>query len=488
MKIDQHPLEDHQIKLTVEVDNERLSDARRRAARQIAKRIKVPGFRPGKAPYSVVEKQVGPEAIEDEALEIVLDDVYPQVIEETGIKPWGPGTLEKVHEDKEPRVFEFRVPLSPVVKLGKYQDIRVPFKAKKVSKEDIDGVLDNLRGQQAELNDVDRAAREGDMVNAIVSGERDEADETGRTTILPERSYPVIVEKADTDNKSEWPFPGFSRKLIGLKADDEKTFKHKYGKDTEFEDLRGVAATFKVKVETIKERVLPETNDEFAKSVGEEYETLDKLRDEIKKSLQENFEKEQFEEYESKIIEALLKDADIKFAPQMLNHELEHHMEDLERQLAQQGMDVGTYLKSRDMDLAALHEEVRPSVEERLKRSLTLMQVAEEENIEVKSEELQSLVEARVAELQQMLSEEQARKLLNQDAMQGLIQNTLSQEVVRRTLERLRSIAKGEAQAAATAEAKEKPENTADEKTDEKVDEALEAAVEEKESSPDEGK
>ncbi len=455
MKIDQKPLEDHQIHLTVEVDSDRLQDARRRAARKIAQRIKVPGFRPGKAPYNVIEKQVGPEAIEDEALDIVLDDVYPQVIEETGIKPWGPGTLEKVNEEVEPRVFEFRVPLSPVVTLGDYQKVRVNAKAKKVTQADIDKVVDNLRGQQAVLEPVERAAQEGDMVTAMVSGERDEADEHGHTTILPERSYPIVIEKADSDSEAnEWPFPGFSRKLIDLKAGDEKTFKHKYAKDSEFEELQGVSATFKVQVEEIKDRVLPELTDEFAQSVGE-FETVDALLEEIKSSLEENFAAEQQDEYENAIVDKLLEGADIKFAPQMLNHEIDHYIEDLGPQLARQGMDIDSYLKSRDMDMAALREEVRPNVEERLKRSLLLMQVAEVEEIQLKNVELELLVQERIQEVQQMLSEQDAQRLLSGENLQGLINRTMSQEIVRRTLERLRSIASGEAETLAKeAEAK----------------------------------
>lgn len=453
MKIEQKPLEDHQIHLTVEVESERLHDARRRAARQIAKRIKVPGFRPGKAPYNVIEKQVGPEAIEDEAMDIVLDDVYPQVIEETGIKPWGPGTLEKVNEEVEPRVFEFRVPLSPVVTLGDYQKVRVKSKSKKVTQADIDKVLDNLRGQQAVLEPVERAAQEGDMVTAMVSGERDEADENGHTTILPERSYPIVIEQADSDSEqNEWPFPGFSRKLIGLKAGDEKTFKHKYAKDSEFEELQGASATFKVQIEEIKDRVLPELTDEFAKSVGE-YETVEAITDEIKKSLEENFAAEQQDEYENAIVDKLLEDAEVKFAPQMLKHEIDHYIEDLGPQLARQGMDIDSYLKNRDMDMAALREEVRPNVEERLKRSLLLMQVAEAEDIQIKNAELEMLVQERIQEIQQMLSEQDAQRLLSGENLQGLINRTMSQEVVRRTLERLRAIASGEAAKAAKAQA-----------------------------------
>src|SRR3972149_1771404 len=103
----------HPIRFTVEVEKQTLERARQKPARKKAQRVKIPGSRPGKAPFSVIEKQVGPAAIKDEALDIVLDEMYPRVIEETGIKPYGPGTLEKVHEDKDPQLFEFRVPLSP---------------------------------------------------------------------------------------------------------------------------------------------------------------------------------------------------------------------------------------------------------------------------------------------------------------------------------------------------------------------------------------
>ena len=449
MKIDQKPLEDHQIHLTVEVDSDRLKDARRRAARAIAKRVKVPGFRPGKAPYNVIEKQVGPEAIEDEAMDIVLDDVYPQVIEETGIKPWGPGTLEKVNEEVEPRIFEFRVPLSPVVTLGEYQKVRIKAKTKKVTQADIDKVLENLRGQQATLELVERAAQEGDMVTAMVRGERDEADENGHTTILPERSYPVVIEKADSESENnEWPFPGFSRQLIGMKAGDENTFKHKYAKDSEFEELQGASASFKVQVEEIKDRVLPKLTDEFAQTMGD-YETVDALLEEIKTSLEDNFASEQQDEYENAIVDKLLEDAEIKSAPQMLKHEIDHYIEDLGPQLARQGMDIDSYLMSRDIDIDTLREEVRPNVEARLKRSLLLMQVAEAEEIQLKNAELEMLVQQRITEIQQMLSEQDAQRVLSGENLQGLINRTMSQEIVRRTLERLRAIASGEAAKAA---------------------------------------
>lgn len=460
MKVEQKALDDHQVRLTVEVEAEQLSVARRKAARQIAGRIKVPGFRPGKAPYNVIEKQVGPEAIQEEALDIVLDDIYPKLLEESGIDPWGAGTLEKVHEDKEPPVFEIRVPLSPTVELGNYQKVRIPFKEKPVTKKDIQGVIDNLREQQAVLKPVEREAQEGDMVYVQMSAERLKPDKDGETALIKERRYPVVVEAKAVDASNEWPYPGFSRALIGLKAGEEKQLSHTFSKDSEFEDLRGEAATFQIKVDEIKDRVLPEGNDEFAKSLGE-YADLAALEADIKNSLTENYEQQSKDDYETSIVEKVVADSKIKFPPQMLDHEVEHYIEDLGPQLAQQGLDMDTYLKTRQITMQDLKDEVRPSVEERLKKSLTIMEVSRQEKIEVSEQAIQELVQARVQRLQELTSEEETRKALTGEALQGLVSRTMTEEVINRTLARLREIAQG-----GKAEAKAKDKTKAETKAE----------------------
>lgn len=444
MKIDQKALDDHQVQLTVEVEAEALNIARRKAARQIASRVKVPGFRPGKAPFSVIEKQVGSEAIQEEAIDIMLEEVYPQVLEESGVKPYGPGTLEKIEEDKEPHVFEFRVPLSPEVSLGDYKSIRVPLKKKKVSKKDIEGVINNLREQQAVLQPVERAAEDGDMVYIQLSANKLKADDKGNTELLNERRYPVVIEKEDVDSGNEWPFPGFSRNLIGLSAKDEKEIAYTYSDDSEFEDLRGEKATFNLSVEEIKDRVLPKLDDEFAKSVGE-YKDVSALQAEVELSLKGNFEQQQKDEHENSIVEKILADAKIKFPPQMLDHEIEHYIEDLGPQLASQGMDMETYLKSRQMEMAELQDEVRPNVEERLKKSLVLMEVSKQEKIEVSEADIQDLVQKKIVRLQELLSEDEARRSLTGEALQGLVSQTMTEEIIGRTLTRLGLISLGKA-------------------------------------------
>ncbi|MEX1143460.1 MAG: trigger factor [Anaerolineales bacterium] len=444
MKIDQETLADHQIRFTVEVEKTTLESARQKAARKIAQRVKIPGFRPGKAPFSVIEKQVGASAIKDEALDIVLDEMYPRIIEETGIKPYGPGTLEKVHEEKDPQVFEFRVPLAPEVKLGDYTSIRLPYEEKPVTAADVETVFDNLRDQHAVLAPAARPAQEGDIAYVLLNAGREDPDSEGSKVLLPERRYPVVIEKAEVDSKTEWPFPGFSRLLIGLQVGEEKTFPHTFPADSEYEDLRGAAATFHLKLEELKDRQLPELDDAFASSLGD-YKTVEDLRSEVRKQLAENNQRQQEDEYENHIIEKIIADSEIKFPPQMLHHEIHHYIEDMEPDLAARGLDMETYLKSRQITAEQLEEEVSSRVEERMKKSLVIMEVSRQENVEVGENEVEGLVQDRVTRLQKALSPEDLRKVLAKENLQNLVSRTVTEEVIKRSLARLRAIAKGEA-------------------------------------------
>lgn len=443
MKINsQTTSDDHQLLLSVEIEPEALTSARQKAVRKIAQRVKIPGFRPGKAPSNVVEKQVGEQAIKDEALDIMLDDVYPRLIEETGVKPYGPGTLEKVHEDQTPPVFEFRVPLSPEVKLSEYDKLRLPYDEKKPEDSDIERVLSDLREQNAMLSPVERAAQEGDIAYVRLGAVRQGAPE-GSNELLPERRYPVVIEKADVDAKNEWPFPGFSRTLIGLKLGEEKSFPHTFALDSEFEDLRGQTAEFKLAIEEIKARELPALDDAFAQSLGG-YQTVAELRAEIERQLTQNYRRQSEQEYEDQIVAQMIAESEIKFPPQMLHHEVHHYIDDMAPDLGARGLDMQTYLSSRQMTMDQLEEEVEPVVAERLKKSLVIMEASRREGIEVAENEVQGLVELKLAQLQQVLSEQELRKALNnKETLQGLVSRTVSEEVIRRTLARLRAIAQG---------------------------------------------
>lgn len=443
MKIETTPLDDHQVRLTVEVEADVLESSKRKAAKELAKKVKIPGFRPGKAPFNVVQKHVGDATIFENAIDIILDDIYPKVIEESKIDPYGPGKLEEIKE-LEPPTFEFLVPLAPVVKLENYKDVRLDFEEKEIKDEDVEKVIDSLRDNQAVIEPVDRPAEEGDMVYILLSGVRKGEEDEKRKALIEERSYPVIIEKESVDSSSEYPYPGFSRNLIGMTPDDEKTLEYQFPDDYEFDDLQGATGMYKFKVQEVKGRKLPDANDEFAKSIGE-YESMEDLRAEITKSLKDRAEREQNKEYEDKIIDKLLESAEIKHPPQMLEDEIDHFIQDLERQLASQGMDMDVYLKSREIDMDALREEIKPDAKERMLRALLISEIASQEEITLTQGEIEEKTKQTLSEIQQYYSETDAQKFTRGDVFPRLVNRIVSDEIVNRTLERLRMIARGEA-------------------------------------------
>jgi trigger factor len=434
-------LETHEAKLTVIVEPENFDGAKRRAARQLSKKYKIPGFRPGKAPFAVVQKHLGDGAITEQAIGNLIDEIYPKAIEEADLKPYGPGSLEEM-TSMDPLTFEFLVPLVPEVELSEYQDIRIEFQTKEVKEENIQEVINNLRESQATIEAVERPIEEGDMVYITLSGDKKGEEDPEKKVLLEERRYPVIIEKEDATQESEYPFPGFSRKLIGLSVGDKKSFQNTFKKDYEFEELQGVTGIYKVTVEEIKGRSLPEVNDDFAKSVGN-YETVEDLNTEIRQTLEEQFESEQLSEYDTQIIDVLAENSTIKYPPQMLEDEIDDFIHDLEHRLANQGLTIDLYLKSRSLEMSSLRDEVRDNAEARMKRGLILMEVANMEKISIPQEEITERVQKTLQEVAAYYSEEEANRLGTGANLENLRSRIATDEIISRTLKKLRNIAMG---------------------------------------------
>jgi trigger factor len=442
LKIETQSLENQQVKLIIEVEPELLKDAKERAARQLAKRIKVPGFRPGKAPYGVILRQVGEPALVEEAMEILVDEVYPKAIDEAGIKPYGPGELEKI-VSTDPPVFEFIIPLEADVTLGDYQSIRREYAPKVVEDKDVEKVLLDLRGRQAVVESVDRAAAEGDVVIVTLSGKRLNPEEEKDPTLVHERTSQFVVRpKADegADEMTEWPFPGFSRELIGLSAAEGKTLQHDFSDDYEYPSLRGAQAEFELKVTEVKARTLPEETDEFAASVGE-YKTMDGLRVDIRHSLMHQFEDEYFKEFDDAILSELVEKADIKYPHQMLEREIDSVVSSLKSRLAEQNLEIDLYLKTRSMDLDGLRKEAEPVAEKRLRRSLALFELAEKEGIKVDQDELEMEAYQTLRYLNDTLSTKEAKRLNDPQVYSNLVGNIAADMLSTKAVQKLREIA-----------------------------------------------
>jgi len=257
-------LETHEALLNVEIEENTVKQAMQKAARAIAGKVNIPGFRKGKAPYAKVLQYVGEGSILQEAADSLIEEIYPEIIEQAGIEPYGPGALENINPS--PLTFTIRVPLEPEVTLGDYHSLRQPWEDAAVNDEEVTNVLEQVRAEHAILEPLDRPAQLGDEAHINVVGTVD---------------GDVIVDEDDIEVplKEETPFiaPEFVEALVGMSVDEEKSFTIVFPEDFREATLRGAEAQFDVKIVGVYERVLPDFDDALASTVGA-FETLDDLK------------------------------------------------------------------------------------------------------------------------------------------------------------------------------------------------------------------
>lgn len=459
MKIEKQLLDDHQMQLVVEVDSELMEANKRRAARQIAKRGKIPGFRPGKAPYDVIVRYYGEGAIMEQAMEFLVDDIYPKVLEEAEIKPAAAGSLENI-EELDPPKLTFRVPLAPEIDLGDYRSIRLPYEWSAPGEKELDEALTEMRQMYATTETVERPVVVGDYVLVDVKGERTKPkDEEDRSAALSRTGYTLVVREEAKDD--EWPYPGFSKQLVGMSPGETKTVKHKYPKDDPDESLQGETVKFEVTMKTVRSLALPDLNDEFAKTAGQ-FETLDQLKEALKTELETRSKSEYDDKYYLELIDKIKAGATIKYPPQVVEHEAEHVIDDLRQRLSQQGLDLDTYFKMRNTTQEQfLEEEAKPVAVKRLERSLIMDQLGRDEKVEVDESSLQSEFGQTLNQLQYQgldLNQMRGGKRSQQQVAEAIAMESASRLITRRTLERMKSIATGEYQPEGAGE---QPQETA---------------------------
>ncbi len=461
MKIETFPLDDHQVKIVVELDAEQMEAGKRRAARKIANRTKIPGFRPGKAPYDIVLRYAGEGAVTEEAIELLVDEIYPKVLDEEKIKPAAPGSLESVDSVAPPK-FTFKVPLEPTVDLGKYQSVRIPYEWQAPGEEKVEQSIQELRQMHATTETVERPIQEGDFVMTDIVGHKAKTAE-GKAALVDRPGFPVFIRPEG--RKEDWPFEGFSRQLIGLAPGESKTIAHKYPKDYEDDEVKGQTVNYVITINTIRGVTLPELNDEFAKTVGS-FESLAALRDVVRANLAQQSKAEYDNDYYTNVVDKIKEGATIKYPPQVLEHEVEHVLEDLEQRLASQGMDMEVYIKSREMEREKyIEEEIRPIAVRRLERGLIMEQISKAENIKISDEALQSSFQQTYSEVasSQQFQKNLRGKQPSREVVNAIAMESAGRAATQLTLDRLKEIATGEAARKAKEEKKAAEKKAAEE-------------------------
>jgi trigger factor len=445
LKIETQPRDDHQVTMTVELEHEQMDSAKHRAARQLSGRKSIPGFRPGKAPYDVVVRSFGENVITEEAVDLLLEDVYPKALKEANLEPGASGSLEKVENlDSKPK-FIFTVPLAPSVTLGDYRSIRLTYDWKEPGEDKVDESLEELRQMHAKTETVDRPIQKGDFVMVDLKGVKATALQ-GESPLMERQSLPIFIRK--DEKPEEFPFPGFSNELIGLKTGEIKSFSHKYKKSEKDETLKGQKVQFDLTVKMVRSSILPDLNDEFAKQAGP-FENLQALRQAVKANLETESKAQYDDKYFDELMGKIKDGAIIKYPPQVVDHEVEHVMDDLKSRLAGQNIDMTAYLKSREMDEEKfVSEEARPIAIRRLERSLVMDEIAKLEKIEVSQEMLQSSFQQTWGEYQDDSDFKKMTRGKSQppkQVMNAVAMESANRAYVQLTLNRLREIATGQA-------------------------------------------
>lgn len=453
MKIETTPREDNQATLTVEVEAEKLEGARRRAARKISENAKIPGFRPGKAPYDVVRRMYGDSAITEEAVEILVNDIYPLAIKEAGLEPAAMGQLENV-ESLEPPKFVFTIPLAPTVELGDYKSVRLPYELTSPSDAQLEEAITDLRRMYSATETVDRAAAEGDYLMVDVKGVKAKGGDD-EAPLIERNGFATLIRQEEKED--EWPFVGFAAKLVGVAPGEETSFSHKFAKDHKDETLQGQNVKFTVKLKTVRSVNMPELDEMFAMKTG-----LGTTVEDLRVRMRENLEAESRAEYDDKyfeqIIDQIKAGATIKYPPQVLDHEIHHVLEDIENRLKSQGVEsMDAYYKLVDTTAEKfLEEQAKPVATRRLERGLILDAVVRAEEIKFEEDQLEGEFNQAWGNLVQSDPEFYKRTKggtkPTREMVDAVAMDAANRLTVRLALQRLKAIATGEAGEAPVAE------------------------------------
>ena len=425
MKVTNEKTENSQAFLTIEMEPAEVEESLEESYNRLVGRTNIPGFRKGKAPRVVLERYLGKESFLQDALNHLLPQAYEKAIKEQKIEAIAQPQIELAQTD--PVIFKATVPLPPTIKLGVYHNIQVVPEPVELNEDNVGATIEQLRHQFATWEVVDRPVDFGDLVVLDI-----ESNTEGEPFLNQQGTrYQVLRDLP-------FPAPGFAEQLLGIKKGGEKEFKLQFPPDYPRGELAGKKSSFKVKIGEIRQEILPELNDDFARQVSPDFKTLDSLRERVATNLRLNAEEKARIDFEERVIEAVVDISQVEFPPILVEMEIDRLLDERSRRLKMEGKDLEEYLKSINKTEEQLHEELHPIAAKRVTRSLVLGRVVEEEKVEVSDSEIDAEIENMLKgatekkdELKEFFNTPQSR-----DSLKQLL-------ITRKTIQRLVEIAKG---------------------------------------------
>lgn len=376
-------LDNNKVKLTIHVGQDSFEEGMQKSYLKNRKSISIPGFRKGKVPRKVIEQYFGESILYEDAINEVFPPAYDQAVKETGIEPVDRPELDIVQIGSgQDFIFTAEVTVKPEVELGQYKGFEVDRVEYIVTDEEVEERIKQTLEQNARWVSVeDRPVKTGDRVILDYSGSIDGELFEGGT-----------AEKQNLEIGSGHFIPGFEEQMVGMELGEEKDLKVTFPEEYHAEELKGKEATFHVKLHEIKEKELPDLDDEFAKDVSE-FDTLDEYRADIKQKLEKNAEERSNTELKNNLIDLAVNNAKVDIPDVMVDFELDNMLRDIDNQLRYNGLNIESYLKIANTSIDDFRAQYKDDAYNRVKTQLVIEAIGKAENIEVSEEDYEKQYE-----------------------------------------------------------------------------------------------
>lgn len=419
MSVKMEKIEKNTVELEITVEAKVFSTAVNKAAKALANKVNIPGFRKGKAPRLMVERHVGTASLYNEAVDDVIGPAYTKAVDEAGIEPVDRPEVDLVQmEDGKELIFKAKVTVKPEVELGDYKGLDVEKTAITVSDEEVEADLKRKQEQHAKVLNLEEGTVENkDTVTLDFSGSVDGALFEGGTA----EGYDLVIGSGSF-------IPGFEEQILGAQIGQDVDVNVRFPDEYHVEDLKGKDALFKVKLHKIKRKELTLLDDEFAKDVSE-FATLDELKVDLRDKLMKAAEQKAEAEYGNTIVAKAVENASVEIPDAMINSRVDTMLQDLTQNLSNQGLDLETYFHYMGSNEQEMRERFRPQAAESVKTELVLEAIAKTEGIQVTEEELNDEL-AKLAEQYQTKPENLKQALLVRGELNLYRQSLVSEKTV----------------------------------------------------------
>jgi len=379
MKVTTETLEDSQVALNIEAEAGELNKAMDEAYRRLVNKVSVPGFRKGKTPRFILEQHIGKGALLEEALEQLIPQLYKEAIDLQKIEPIERPQMEIIQT--EPVVFKAVVPVKPTVELGDYRNLKLQPEPVEITDEEIDAAVELKRQEQAVLSPVDRPVQFGDLVTLNIEANIEEK---------PFLNHKDIVYEVNKD--SQVPLPGFAEKLKGAKKGKGKNFTLIIPPDYRIKEFVGKECFFKVAVTEVKEKQLPELDDEFSQTCG--YDNLTSMKEALCVDLKDKAKQLGDQRLRETAVDAVVEISQVHYPPILENKEIDRLLEREARRLG--FTKLNDYLNATNSTEEKLRDSLRPTVKKQIARLIVLDEIARIENIEIDESEVDNQINEMV--------------------------------------------------------------------------------------------